>query len=644
MLARPAATAVLAVGIVMLLAPRLSFVEMRALDGLFGLIPAQGLHPSIEVIDIGDDPGAYEHLRVPLDSASEGCEIPRRAYAEAARRLSQWGAKVIVFDLMFRRSCKYEDEELAEAFRQAGNVVVAASTKTKPGAVGFEEPVKPLGGAVWAVGSPVAHQPNETVRSMPLVVRDRDSGQEYLALSLLAFQRFIGVEPSDIELREGRWLVTAERKVPLLSGEEIHLLSRSGEGERDESAVAAVEVIRGSEVEEVPALTTWNTLLINWAGPHGTIQPRLLSEVLDISDDAEGRALFEGKAVIVGKMDWDVHWTAVGAMPGPEVQANALHTLISGKFIRPMAPWSYLALLLVFAAATAVGVRRFKGWRSIGTVLVLMVLAVVVARQLLVQRGVWMYLFYCELGVLLAWGMTTVAESDKVTALLARFVPAFIGEPTVPRLGEVRTLDASILFSDIRGFTGTAEQLSAEDMLTMLSTYHSAVEDIITAHGGTIVKTPGDAILAVFWQELRGVNHAACALQAGQEILADVPTFARAWEAAGVALEIGIGINAGPVAIGLVGKHHLEPTVIGDPVNVAQRLEDLTKTLGYPLIFSESVHVRLHEDVEAVSLDEVTLRGRQMPIRVYGVVGPEDFSQLPEQDVDHADRERTNER
>jgi adenylate cyclase len=353
--------------------------------------------------------------------------------------------------------------------------------------------------------------------------------------------------------------------------------------------------------------------------------------------------LYEGKAVIVGKMDWDVHWTAVGAMPGPEVQANALHTLISGKFIQPMAPWSYLALLFVFAAATAVCVRRFKGWRSIGAVIVLMVLAVVVARQLLVQRGVWMYFFYCELGILLAAGITTVTERGKVAALLGRFVPSFIGEPAAPRLGEVRTLDASILFSDIRGFTGTAEQLSAEDMLTMLHTYHSAVEDIITAHGGTIVKTPGDAILAVFWQELRGVNHAACALQAGQELLADVPTFAGAWEAAGVVLEIGVGINAGPVAIGLVGTRHLEPTVIGDPVNVAQRLESLTKTLGYPLIFSESVHARLREDVEAVCLDEVTLAGRKMPITVYGMVRPEDFSQLPDQDVDHADRENTNE-
>ncbi|NIR03200.1 MAG: hypothetical protein GTN78_23850, partial [Gemmatimonadales bacterium] len=59
---------------------------------------------------------------------------------------------------------------MAEAFRQAGNVVVAASTKTAPGAVGLEDPVEPLDQAVWAVGSPVAHQPNDTVRSIPLVV------------------------------------------------------------------------------------------------------------------------------------------------------------------------------------------------------------------------------------------------------------------------------------------------------------------------------------------------------------------------------------------------------------------------------------------------------------------------------------------
>ena len=67
----------------------------------------------------------------------------------------------------------------------------------------------------------------------------------------------------------------------------------------------------------------------------------------------------------------------------------------------------------------------------------------------------------------------------------------------------------------------------------------------------------------------------------------------------------------------------LEATVIGDAVNVSQRLESLTKELGYPFILSESVHSRLKDDVGAIYIDEVTVKGRKLPIKVYGVVGPE---------------------
>ena len=637
-----AAMVILVVGALVLLAPRLTFIEVRALDVLYALIPAHGPDPRIAIIDIGADPSVYDSLRDPRDSPTDGCEVPRRAYAEAVRRLHRWGARVIVFDLMFRRRCRYEDDDLAAAFRDAGNVIVAATTQTKPGAVGLQDPVAPLGAAVWAVGSPVAHQPNETVRSVPMVLRDRDSGHEYLALSLLGFQRFMGVRPSQTKLSEGHWLITGGRRVPLLSGERISLLALAAAGDsydRAHTALAAIEVVKGSNVELIPGLKTWNSLLVNWAGPQGTIRPRLLSDVLAIRDDAEGRRLYRGKAVIIGREDWDVHWTALGAMSGLEVQANALQTLLSGSFIHPLSPCSMLALLALLALATTSVVRRLRGVRAIGAAIVFMVLVVALARQLLVQKGLWLYVFYSELSIALVWGMTTVAESGKVTALLGRFVPSFIGKPEGPRVGEVRTMDASILFSDIRGYTGTAEQLSPQDTLKMLNTYHSAVEDILAKHGGVIVKTPGDAILAVFWQKMRGAGHATCALRAGREILADLPAFAQAWEAAGVRLDIGVGINAGPVAMGLVGKRHLEPTVIGDAVNVAQRLESLTKTLGYQLIFSESVRARLDEDTEAVCLDEMTVAGRKTPITVYGVAGPGCATQPSENGVDHAQKE-----
>ena len=643
-LAGRAAMVVSVVLILTLVAPWLSFIEVRALDILYALRPGRQPDPRIEIVDSGGDPSVYDHLRDSREPPGEGCKTPRLAYAEAVRRLSRWGAKVIVFDLMFGRRCEYEDEQLAEAFREAGNVVVAAPTKTKPGAVGLEDTVAPIREAVWAVGSPVAYQPNATVRSIPLMVRDRDTGQEYLALSLMAFQCFNGEEPGEARFEEGRWLLTAGQRVPVMSGERIDLFGLgwmidSSEPDTD----VAIKIVQGSNVERIPGLKTWSTLLVNWVGPQGTIRPRHLDELLAMDDD-EGRRLFEGKAVIIGQAgqaDWDAHWTAVGAMPGPEVQANALHTLLSGGFIRPISPRGMMGVLVAFILATAFAVRRLRGVRAVGAVLLLMGLSVVLARHLLAERGVWMYLFSCQLGIGLTWGVTVIAESGKVTNLLARFVPSFIGRPGTTGLGEVRTMDASILFSDIRGYAGIAERLSAVDTLTMLNAYQSTVEDIISRYGGTIVKTPGDAVLAVFWKDVKGLNHATCALRCAEEILRDLPTKAREWEAVGVSLDVGVGLDAGEVAMGLVGKHHLEPTVIGDPVDVAQRLETLTKTLKCPLIFSESIRERLSEEIQAECLDEVTVKGRAKPLRVYGVGGGDEDGVGRKELVDPTGKEKT---
>jgi class 3 adenylate cyclase/CHASE2 domain-containing sensor protein len=620
------AMVLLVMAALVLMAPLLSFIEVRAFDLLLALRPSRPPDPRVQILDIGADPDVYERFRDPRDSRENGCEVPRLAYAAAVQRLSRWGAKVIVFDMMFSRHCTYEDERVAEAFRRAGNVIVAASTKVEPGAVGLRDPVEPIGGAVSGVGSPAAHQPNETIRSIPLVVRDRDSGREYLALSLVAFQRFLGERTPEVEFAGEHRLTTGGLNVPVLSGERIHLLSF---GEKDDTraseteSASGVHVVAGGNVRKIHRLTSWSALLVNWAGPQGTLRPRQLSELLAINSDEEGRRLYGGKAVIIGKVDWDVHWTSLGAMPGLEIQANALETLISQSFIRPISPWGMLGLISLFCFTTASAVRRFKGARGIGAVLLLMVAAVVLARQLLAERGIWMYLFYCELGICLTWGMAIFLESGKATALLGRFVPAFMGQPETRDLREIRTLDASILFSDIRGYTGTAEQLSATDTMSMLNQYHATVEEIIARFGGTIVKTPGDAILAVFWKDVRGLNHAACAVRSGQEMLHSLPTMARVWEEMGVNLQIGVGINAGQVAMGLVGTRHLEPTVIGDPVNVAQRLESLTKTLGRQLIFSESVRELVHDTIETVYLDEVTVSGRKTPLRIYSIAGAE---------------------
>lgn len=636
-MAAPVAVALPVVMLLVLVGPALTFIEVRGLDLLFALSPPRAPHPALALVDAEENPALYRALRRPGDDGEDVRAVPRRAYAEATRRLSRWGARVIVFDLMFSSHCNArssEDRDLAAAFAAAGNVVVAATTLTRPGAVSLHQPVAPFAAAVWAVGSPAAHSPNECVRSISLSVQDHDTGRTYWALSLLALARFSGVRVSDLRREGSRWLVVGARRVPLRSEERLNLFPWAGRHGLETAAATGaggVSVVRGS-ARSLGEGDTWSAMLINWPGPRGTLQPCPLDRLLAMGE-AEGRAAFAGKAVIVGRRAWDQHLTAVGPMPGPEIQANALDTLLGGHFVRELGAWSFLGVLAAGAWLGGLAVRGLKGGRSLLVAVVLCGAALGVARELLVLRGLWMYWLLCCLAIGGSWALATLLERGAVSTLLGRFIPVFLKGRGDDGLAPVRTMDASILFSDIRDFTGTAEQLAPEEMLRLLHQYHSSVEERIAHHGGTIVKTPGDAVLAVFWQARQRRPHADCALQAAREILADVPRLAGAWEAQGVQLRIGIGLNAGPVAIGFVGTHHLEPTVIGDPVNVAQRLESLTKSLGHPLIFSAALQERLERAVAAVPLGDVQLAGRQQPIRAYGLGGAEDGQHVAPQQV-----------
>jgi class 3 adenylate cyclase/CHASE2 domain-containing sensor protein len=602
-----AAMVLIVLAVLSVLAPRLSENEVRVLDFLYSVTPCRALDRPIALVDI-DDPKRPECSCGPTGAA---CRVPRHFYKDLVDRLRTWDAKVIVFDLRFEHPCPDSDKDkhLAEAFEAAGNVIVAACIpQPEQQPVNLEPPPGRLGEAVWAVGSELLHDPTRTVRCVPLLAIDRDSDdmdsdQQYWAISLLAFERLHGVGPHSAVAR-GDSVEVAGVTVPVVREERICLLRV------DPPADLSFRVEGGSRPSWVPE--TLNAMFINWAGPDGTFRKFRIGTVLEM-EYAWGQSLFDGKAVIVGHGD-DSLPTPMGYMSGMEVHANALNTLVSGAFIRAVPWWAMLAIMGLFAGVTGEAVRRFRGVRAAGAALLLMAAAAILARQLLAGWGLWMYLFCCDLGIVLTWGATSVAESDKTTDMLSRFVPSFLQGQGGSVPGQVRTMEASVLYSDIRGYTGMAEQLHAEEVMRTLEPPQKAAEEAIVRHGGAIVKTPGDAIVAVFWRNAGGRNHATCAVQAGEELL-------EAWATMGAGLEIGVGIDAGEVAMGLVGTHHLEPTVIGDAVNVAERLERLTKTLGCPLVFSESVRERLPAEVQAVRLDEVTVRNRRMPLQVYGLRG-----------------------
>jgi adenylate cyclase len=179
---------------------------------------------------------------------------------------------------------------------------------------------------------------------------------------------------------------------------------------------------------------------------------------------------------------------------------------------------------------------------------------------------------------------------------------------------------ATILFTDIAGFTAIGEQLSPDRLVTLLNEYFSVITRPIEKHKGVVTQFQGDAILAVFNVPTDDPDHAANAVRAAleiQELLAD-----RVF-AGGIALTTRIGINTGNVVAGSVGSEdRVNYTVHGDAVNLTARLEALNKKYGTRVILSKSTADLVHDRFPCERIGEITVRGKQVSVTVYRLVLP----------------------
>ncbi|MFC1750122.1 CHASE2 domain-containing protein [Pseudomonadota bacterium] len=219
-------------------------------------------------------------------------------------------------------------------------------------------------------------------------------------------------------------------------------------------------------------------------------------------------------------------------------------------------------------------------------------------------------------------------DKRRVRNMLAQYVsPAVLGtivnqyeDYVQAEVGAEEEL--SILFSDIRGFTSLSEAVPAVKVVEMLNHYFSEMNEAIFDARGTIDKFIGDAIMAFWGAPIREEQHADLALQAAidmHERLKDVNRWLR--EKNYPEIQVGIGINTGKVILGNIGSvQKLDYTVIGDNVNLASRLEGLTKPYGSTIVISEYTYKKLTIPVSCHTLDLVQVKGKSVPIRIYGVV------------------------
>jgi adenylate cyclase len=226
-------------------------------------------------------------------------------------------------------------------------------------------------------------------------------------------------------------------------------------------------------------------------------------------------------------------------------------------------------------------------------------------------------------------------ERDQVRGLLGKVVSPAIAEELMSRDielgGEER--EASILFCDIVGFTALAESLPATELLDLLNRYLTRISSDIEASGGVIDKYIGDAVMALFGAPLPAANHAEQAVTAALAMMRSVAALNQAGAGAVSPLALGVGINSGTVVAGNMGSHtRLNYTVIGDTVNLASRLEGLTRQYGVNIVVSGDTRDQCPALVFR-ELDRVRVKGRQAAISIHEPIAHAD-------DLDEHGRQR----
>jgi adenylate cyclase len=224
-------------------------------------------------------------------------------------------------------------------------------------------------------------------------------------------------------------------------------------------------------------------------------------------------------------------------------------------------------------------------------------------------------------------------EQDRVRDIFTRFLPEPIAAEMLarsdgrPSIGAVR-LWATVMFVDIRGFTSFADSAPVEQVVSVLARYQGTMGDAVLDHGGTLVDFLGDGLMAAFGAPVEGVDHADRAIAAAREMSGPLLVDFNGWlRAEGIAQDfgMGIGMNSGRVMSGTLGsERRFDYAVIGDTVNTAARIEQLTKQTGHTILIADQTRTNMSGPTYGFTfVDEFDLRGKQSRIKLWTIDEPE---------------------
>ena len=377
------------------------------------------------------------------------------------------------------------------------------------------------------------------------------------------------------------------------------------------------------------------TIIINYAGPPGTFQRVPLCDFIAAARAGRKdqiRQWVGGKAVLLGAdndledRDPTPYFTAFSGpnhnTAGVEIQANTLRTLLDGDYLMPVSQPVRVAALTVVAGVTAI-VSATLAAAPAAYLLIAGIAAIVGITHLMFVEGLILSSSELALACLISVLASIVYRfltAEKRGAFFQSVTKMFVGKTFAERISEDQEISlhgssqlVTILFSDIRGFTAFCDGKDPSVVVDLLNEYMGGMVKIIVKYHGNVNKFIGDGILAIFSDEdgTAPGDHALRAVRCGTEM-------AQVEEHVEGGFKTGVGIHSGMAVVGNVGSpDKMEYTVLGDTVNIASRLESLNKEMKTRLILSEDTRELLHGQFETVSLGELKIRGREVPLGVY---------------------------
>jgi adenylate cyclase len=341
---------------------------------------------------------------------------------------------------------------------------------------------------------------------------------------------------------------------------------------------------------------------------------------------------FAGKIVIVGTAATglqDLRVTPIDSLhPGAEILGTALENLKNGRSMRAASAAWPAAIGIALIALLFAGFRAALDVRLLGASLIVASAGILYASYAAAGRLVLLptltpllaaWAFYAAAG--LADYLRERRKRLEAVSMFSRFVNPHVVKQLVERggiEGAGQTREVTLLFSDIRGFTTLSETRRPEEVVALLNRYFSLQVDVVFEHGGSLDKFIGDCIMALWGAPLDDAEHARNAVACALDMADTLQAFKRELGEAAGDFDVGIGVHSGPAVVGLIGSEkRREYTAIGDTVNLASRIEGLTKEAKRRILVSKDTMDRCAGAFDFVSCGSYPVKGRTQPVELF---------------------------